>query len=413
MRPDHRPTSPRRRAPAHRRAAARAAARAAVAAALGAATLAACGSDPSTGPTGNPVTSGTAQPVPEASRVVGVEVARLDDPVALLPRPGDDRLWAAERTGQVRTVEVGADGALTPSAEPQVDLGDETTASGEQGLLGLAFAADGAVAYVSYTNLDGDSRVEAFDVVDGEVDAGSRREVFATEQPYPNHNGGHLLTGPDGTLYLGLGDGGSADDPENRAQDDGTPLGKLLALDPAGGEPRVVAKGLRNPWRFDIDVDGSFWIADVGQNAWEEINRVPAAQIEGANLGWSGYEGTHEHLGGDRRPDESIVPIHEYDHGDGRCSITGGFVYRGSALPALAGAFLYADWCEGRIRAVRPAADGTGSDADAQATAEPGEVTVLDLDLTVANPQSFGRDADGEPYVLSATGAVVALRPAG
>src|SRR5690606_5321819 len=154
----------------------------------------------------------------------------------------------------------------------------------------------------------------------------SRRVLLSVEQPFPNHNGGHVVVTPDDTLWLGLGDGGSADDPENRAQDPDTLLGKLVRVDTTGGEDHeIVASGLRNPWRFSFDPDGTGWIADVGQNECAAINRISADELPGANFGWSGYEGTEPYLDGDgRRPADPVMPVLTYSHDDGNCSITGG-----------------------------------------------------------------------------------------
>jgi len=223
--------------------------------------------------------------------------------------------------------------------------------------------------------------------------------VFSQEQPFANHNGGHIVFGPDGDLWLGLGDGGAADDPENRAQDPDTPLGKVLRIDPTTNDAEIVVSGVRNPWRFAFDDDGALWIGDVGQNEIEEVDRLPAGEIDGANLGWSGYEGSKPYLDGDgRRPTDPVMPVFEYSHDGGNCSITGGFVYRGKAIPALQGAYLFADYCAGAVRAIRVGDDGT---LDQE----------LDLDVQVDHPVSFTEDAQGEPYVLSQDGNIVRLLP--
>ena len=352
--------------------------------------VAACGSDD---PDATVTPSPTASPTDETTpvEIVGTEAGTFDQPIMLLARPGDDALWLAERAGTIRRVTAADDGALTAVGDPVLDLGALTVAEGERGLLGMAFDEDGDVLFVSHTDTDGNSDVASY-AIDGEtVDPSTRDVLFEIDQPYANHNGGHIVLGPDGRLWLGLGDGGSADDPENRAQDDGTLLGKLVAIDLDSGEAVQVAKGLRNPWRFDFDDDGGIWIADVGQDATEEIDHVGAEELEGANFGWSGYEGSAEYLDGDgRRPDDAIAPVFEYDRSDGACSVTGGVAYRGSALPDLEGAFLFADYCLGRVRSVQLADDGTA--------------TSTDLGITVANPVSFGTDADGEVYVLSGDG---------
>jgi glucose/arabinose dehydrogenase len=344
----------------------------------------------------------------EVGAVTATEVAVLDEPIMLLPRPGDDHLWVAERGGPIRRLAVAEDGSLTPEDDPVLDLTDETTTDAERGVLGLAFSADGATLYVSHTDPEGTSIVAAYEVTETEddgptVDPDSRQVLLTQEQPYPNHNGGHLLVDGDGQLWFGLGDGGAADDPENNAQDPDTLLGKLLRVDLTGDEEHeIVALGLRNPWRFAIDPrDQVMWIADVGQNEIEEVNRTPLADLEGANFGWSGYEGDQPYLDGDgRRPDDPVMPVFTYRHdGDpGGCSVTGGVVYRGTDLPGLDGAYLMSDYCGGWVHAL--------------VTDDEGAVTAVDLGIEVPGPISFGTDADGRVYVLSADGPVLRIDPA-
>ncbi|MCB0959094.1 MAG: PQQ-dependent sugar dehydrogenase [Acidimicrobiales bacterium] len=384
---------------------------------LGAA-LSGCGSDgdgsPSTSTqpgSGTPSTGvdGTTSADPAAVEgeptVSSVVVGRAAEPIVLLARPGDDALWLAERAGLVRRMAVGDDGALTAIGDPVLDLTADTSVDAERGLLGVAFSPEGDQLFVSYTNTGGNTRIDAYDLDGDEVAAGSRTERFAQDQPYANHNGGNIAFGPDGLLWLGLGDGGAADDPENRAQDPSTVLGKIIRLDVLGDdeqpEPEIVVSGVRNPWRWAFDVDGSLWIGDVGQNRIEEVDHLPADEIEGANLGWSGFEGREPYLDGDgRRPDDPVDPVFQYTHDDGNCSITGGFAYRGAAIPSLQGAYLFADYCKGRVRAIRL------DDAGALASEH-------DLGIDVENPISFGTDADGEAYVLSAAGDIVRLTDAG
>lgn len=334
--------------------------------------------------------------------VVAVEAGTAEEPIQLLPRPGDDGvLWLAERPGRIRRVPVADDGTFAGDGEVVLDITDETSVDSERGLLSFAFSPDGDAVHVSSTDLDGNTRIETYPVgADGTVDDAAGEVLFAIAQPYSNHNGGHVAIGPDGQLWLGLGDGGAGDDPENRAQDPGTELGKVIRIDPDGGDTEIVISGVRNPWRWAFDVDGSLWIADVGQNAIEEIDHLAPGEIDGANLGWSGFEGTEPYLDGDgRRPADAIGPVFQYPHTDGNCSITGGFVYRGSAIPALDGWYLFADYCAGRVRAIVLGDDGTFA-------------RELDLGIDVTSPISFGRDAQGEPYVLSDAGQVLRLAPA-
>lgn len=374
-----------------------------------------CGDDESTtvrGPSSTQAGSGASATGPTASgtgptdaavpKVVGSQVASLAAPIVLLPRPGDDDVWVAERAGTVRRLRVATDGTLHPDGAPVLDITDQTTTDAERGLLGLAFSAEGDVLYVSHTDADGNTRVASYEIADDTVRVASRKVLFAVDQPYANHNGGDIVLGPDGELWLGLGDGGSRDDPENRAQNPNVAFGKLLRIDASGsGSYDIVASGLRNPWRFSFDTDQSLWIGDVGQDHIEEVDHIALDAVEGANFGWSGYEGSEPYHDGDgRRPTDPVMPVFTYTHDGGNCSITGGFVYRGGRIPALDGAYLFADYCAGRVRAIT--LDTAGKFA-----------RELDLGVDVAQPISFGTDADGEAYVLSATGAVIRLDAAG
>jgi glucose/arabinose dehydrogenase len=374
-----------------------------------AAAMAGCGSDGQTSATTTPPsvtqvggsgssTTGTggssAGPLVEA-----VTAASVHEPIDLVQRPGDDgHLWLAERAGRIRRLTVTDGGnSLEPADDYALDISDQTTTEAERGLLGIAFSPDGGKLYVSYTDRDGNSRIVSYEMAGDDVTTSSRAVVFEQDQPFPNHNGGHIVFGPDAHLWLGLGDGGSADDPENRAQDPDTYLGKVVRIDPETRDVEIAVTGVRNPWRYSFDADGSLWIGDVGQNAVEEIDHLPADQIDGANLGWSGYEGKEPYLdGAGRRADDAIAPVFQYRHEDGNCSITGGFVYRGKAVPALDGAFLFADYCAGRLRAVKLDDDG-GLDRE------------LDLGVDVPHPVSFAEGSDGEAYVLSQDGNIVRL----
>jgi glucose/arabinose dehydrogenase len=360
-----------------------------------------------------PPPSGSSGPNLAEVRVALTEIGQFDDPVALVERQGT--LYVAEKGGRVL--------ALTTGEPLEVlDMTDRTESAGERGLLGLAFSPDGGVLYVSYTDNDGDSRVDEYAMgtgPEGVADTGTRREVLALDQPYGNHNGGHIVFGPDGLLYLGYGDGGSAGDPERRALDPRTLLGKLLRIDPrpngdqpytippdnpfadgAAALPEVWSAGLRNPWRFSFDpATGDLWIGDVGQNAVEEIDLVTAAQGAGRGIdfGWSAYEGT-DRYNEDQESPNHWPPIYEYRHADGGCSVTGGVVYRGAAIPALQGAYLLGDYCATGITAL-VAQDGQLVDA-ATISDEPGQIV------------SFGTDGAGEVYVVSIGGGVFRLDPA-
>ncbi len=355
---------------------------------------------------------GDAEPSPESD--LGVEVAL--EPVAEMASPvagtvgPDGTLYLAERAGTVHALS--EDGV----GDPVVDVSGTTTVDSERGLLGIAFSADGREFYASYTDTAGDSVLAAFPVdADGRVDGETQRTVMTIDQPRANHNGGDVRVGPDGLVYWALGDGGGGGDPEQAGQDLSTPLGALLRIDPQaadpygvpsdnpftdadGARPEIWAYGLRNPWRFAFDHDaGHLWIADVGQNTREEINRVPI-DLAGANYGWNLMEGTLSFAGD--APDDHVPPVHEYDTSPSRCSITGGAVYRGTRIPELTGAYLFSDFCEGAVRAIL--VDGDGQVLD--------EATLLGTGGSIV---SFAEDGHGELYVLDLGGAVSRIVPAG
>lgn len=325
-------------------------------------------------------------------------VGGLESPTYVTAAPGEPgRLYVVEQPGRIRVVE---DGALAEA--PFLDIGDEVRSGGEQGLLSVAFHPDYAsngLFYVDYTDRDGDTRLVEFRA-DGSGPPVRTRELFFAEQPYPNHNGGQLEFAPDGRLLVGMGDGGKAGDPGDRAQDLASPLGKLLAFDTdaAAPEPELVAYGLRNPWRFSFDRStGELWIADVGQDRWEEVNVLPAGLTGLVNFGWDvreGFEGYEDKPLNDAG--RLVDPVAVYDHTEG-CSITGGYVYRGSELPGLEGRYLYGDYCSGSIWSLALSPDG-----DADVRREP---------ITLPGLTSFGEDEAGRLYLASADGAVYRLSP--
>jgi glucose/arabinose dehydrogenase len=342
-------------------------------------------------------------------------VAQVEDPTAAATRQGDSALYVTEQVGRVRAIR---DGQL--DASPALDISADVGSGGERGLLGLDFSRDGTRMYIHYTNRDGDTRVDEYTMQGNVAAPGSRRQLLAVEQPQPNHNGGELSFGPDGLLYLGLGDGGGAGDsgdghaPGGNGQSLDTLLGKILRIDPTpsgnrqytippsnpfangGGLPEIWAYGLRNPWRFTWDREsGDMWIADVGQNAWEEVDFLPAGEGAGANFGWNRLEGTHEFQG--QAPNGAVPPIHEYPL-DGTCAAIGGYVYRGSRIPALAGAYVYTDYCESTIRAL---VEQDGRAADQR-----------DLGIAGIQVTAFGEDQEGELYVLSQGDGVQRIDPA-
>ena len=342
-----------------------------------------------------------APPTVSLARIPGT----FDQPVYVTAPRGDTaRLFVVEKTGRIRIVK---DGAVL--AEPFLDLSAVVSSDGERGLLSMAFDpryASNRRFYVDYTNAAGDTRVARYTASAADSDRAwpaSRRVLLRVRQPYSNHNGGQLQFGPDGRLYVGMGDGGSGGDPQGRAQDPRSRLGKMLRLSVRASPVKVgvYAKGLRNPWRFSFDrKTGALWIGDVGQNAWEEIDYLKASRPAGANLGWNGYEGTHVY---DRttaaRLDRGklVWPATEYSHGLGS-SVTGGYVYRGSALPALRGWYVFGDFGSGRVWAMK----GPGGTP----------VALPGADGSAGNISSFGEDAAGELYVVDIAGAVYRIAPA-
>lgn len=343
------------------------------------------------------------------ARISLTEVASLVAPTALTSRPGDDAVYIAEKPGRVRALR---NGAVDPTAV--LDVTGVVSTGNEQGLLGLAFSPGGENLYVDYTDSSGDTRVVEYAMDGSTADPGSAREILTVGQPFANHNGGELQTGPDGMLYVALGDGGSAGDPQGNGQNTSTLLGTILRIDPAGGDPygvpadnpfvgagdsrgEIWVYGLRNPWRFSFDSGtGDLWIGDVGQDSIEEIDYLPADGASGANLGWPVFEGSQAFGGGSA--DNAVGPVFEYDRSNGECAVTGGYVYRGSAIPDLVGAYVYGDFCLGNIDAL---------------TVGSGALTAQrSLDANVPSLASFGEGPDGELYALSLDGPVYRIDPA-
>ena len=336
-------------------------------------------------------------------------VRGLDAPLLVVQPPGDSRLFVVEQGGRILIVR---NGRVQPRAF--LDLRGRVSRGGEQGLLGLAFHPkfqENGRFYVDYTNPAGDTRVVAYKVgLDADAaDPGSARVLLSVDQPYPNHNGGNLAFGPDGMLYIGLGDGGSGGDPEGNGQDLGTLLGKILRIDvdnPSGGRaygipdgnpfasragarPEIWHSGLRNPWRFSFDrATGAMWIGDVGQNRFEEVDRAAAGR-GGLNFGWNAFEGLHRFPGGNAPNGRVTAPVAEYSHAKG-CSVTGGYVYRGPGAPALRGRYVYADYCSGRVWTVPATAR----------RATPREITGR-LGRSLQTVTSFGEDTAGRLYVIA------------
>jgi len=354
---------------------------------------------------------------PGVTEVRLVEVARgLDRPLFVASAPGRSGLFVVEQTGRIR---IAHDGRLLEP--PFLDLSaDLDSSSGERGLLGLAFApdyADSGRLFVAHTAPGPAVVVRGFRASGDpdRADPRSARLVLSMADPAGNHNGGMIAFGPDGHLWIGTGDGGSAGDPWNNAQDTDSLLGKILRVDvgrwPYGipadnpfadgrrGRPEVWAYGLRNPWRFSFDrATGELWVADVGQYAWEEVSVEDPRRGGGLNYGWKTMEGRHcfsPRKGCD--PTGIHLPVHEYGHDQG-CSVTGGYVYRGREIPGLVGRYLFSDYCSGRLWALRRTPEG---------------VEVAVLAETGRRVSSFGEDAAGEVYVVDHAGAVLRLAAGG
>jgi glucose/arabinose dehydrogenase len=328
------------------------------------------------------------------------------------PRGDSSRLFVVEQSGTIRVVHRGR-----KLDRPFLDIGGRVESGGEQGLLSMAFAPNYAKTgrfYVYYTDGGGDIRIVEFRGSGNRARKSSARAVLTQEHSeHSNHNGGQLQFGPDGFLYIGLGDGGGGGDPFEAGQDLGTHLGKILRIDPRGrpfkaprsnpfrnrrgARPAVYSYGLRNPWRFSFDrATGDLTIADVGQNTWEEVDFVRRGRGRGANFGWDAFEGNHTYEGGEAPG--HVRPVIEHSHdGDGFCSITGGYVLRHRSYGALRGTYVYGDICEGRLRGAR-LAPGRASGRRA-------------FGATVSTVSSFGEDASGRVYAVSLDGPVYRLVP--
>ena len=373
------------------------------------------------GATASPTIRGsTNPPLPTGPDALALEPVAdgLASPIGIVHAPdGSGRLYVLEQAGRVRVIE--PDGSLRPA--PFLDLSGRLLSGGERGLLGMAFHPDYARNrrfFVHYSRTgDGATIVsELRAAADGlSADPGSDRRLLQVDQPFPNHNGGQLAFGPDGYLYIGLGDGGSGGDPFGNAQNTNVLLGKILRLDvdsppsgdreyaipednpfapagvrPGAGLPEVWAYGLRNPWQFSFDpAGGDVYIGDVGQGRWEEINRQPGDSRGGENYGWNVMEGRHCYAGDcDQAP--YVKPIAEYSHDQG-CSVTGGYVYRGTRQPELVGVYVFGDYCSGLLFTLQ---------------VDEGTVTpkvVLESGLSIT---AFGTDEDGEIYVADLNGTI-------
>jgi glucose/arabinose dehydrogenase len=331
---------------------------------------------------------------------------------------GSGRLFVLELAGRVRIVE--PDGTLRP--QPFVDISERVLSGGERGLLGIAFhpsfRSNGRL-FVHYSRAgDGATVLSELraDAARRTAPPDSERILLTQSQPFGNHNGGQLAFGPDGYLYLGLGDGGSGGDPFGNAQSTDVLLGKILRLDvdgaasggrayaippdnpfapqgirPGGGRPEIWALGLRNPWQFSFDPEGGdLYIADVGQNAWEEVNRQPGDSRGGENYGWDVMEGRHCFEPDDCDQAGYVKPIAEYSHEQG-CSVTGGHVYRGARQPELQGVYVFGDYCSGLVFTLQ---------------VDEGTRTPKVVAESTFGISAFGTDEDGEIYVAGIQGTI-------
>jgi glucose/arabinose dehydrogenase len=368
-------------------------------------------------PAGPPPGSDRLVPVP--SEIVGKlalkEVVRgLARPVALVAAPGDPRrrLFIVEQhTGRIRILE---NGKL--AAKPFATLDQDLATGEEQGLLGLAFHpkfVDNGKLYVNYTARDKDTHVVEFRVTTDPdtIDLSTRRELVEIAQPYSNHNGGHVVFGPDGKLYTGMGDGGSAGDPKRAGQNPTVLLAKILRFEVDGplAPPEIVHLGVRNPWRFTFDAQtGGMYIGDVGQNLWEYVWVAPIG--EKRNFGWNVVEGSHCYKARDCDKAAFTPPAAEYSHDEG-CSITGGVVYRGKALPALDGRYFYGDYCTGLLRSFTWTVDRSSPTAAGYVRDHWNWKPALDKQGALSQISSFGVDHDGELYIVKLTGQILKLVP--
>ena len=321
---------------------------------------------------------------------------------------GDDRLFVVEKSGKIKILNQNG----TVNSTPFLDIEDRvSTNANERGLLGLAFHPnypENPFFFVNYTNNNGDTTISKFSVSSDEDIANDNETILLViDQPYGNHNGGCINFGPDGNLYIGMGDGGSGGDPQNYSQNTGSLLGKMLRINVNSGaysipennpyNDEIWSIGLRNPWKFSFDsLNGDLWIADVGQNEFEEINMIQG-NTANINYGWRCYEGNEPYnMSGCPDDDDLTFPIATYSHynsGDFKCSVTGGYIYRGNQISGLNGVYFFADYCSGEIGFL------SKNDED-------------NWEMSLAFPNingswvSFGEDKDGELYIASINGGI-------
>ncbi len=355
--------------------------------------------------------------IPDAVSLQLTPVLEIEQPIAMAQHPTSGATFVATKTGLVAEVDLESGTVV----QQILDIGDGLAGDFvEQGLLGLAFSPDGEHMYLDFTDRDYSTVIAEYPATGGVIDAEAGREVLRVAQPESNHNGGAIEFGPDGYLYVALGDGGGSDDQYGNGQNTETLLGTILRIDPRvagdapysvpadnpfverGGRPEIFLFGVRNPWRFSFDrLTGDLWIADVGQDALEELTVLPATEGwgRGANLGWSLVEGTAPFAASSPPGEGYAGPIYEYGRTDG-CSITGGHVYRGQAIPELYGIYVFGDFCTSELWGLA-------------ASPEQGSLGRFDLGLELPESSlvSFYEDPDGELYVLSFEGRIYQLAP--
>jgi glucose/arabinose dehydrogenase len=336
--------------------------------------------------------------VPNQQQLSVVPVARgLSALTAIASTPAEPRrLYAVEQVGRIRYL---VNGRVRGTF---LDIRDRVVSGGEQGLLSVAFHPQyktNHLFYVNYTDRNGDTRVVEFRSRNGVAIKSSARELLAVDQPYANHNGGELQFDRNGLLYVGMGDGGSAGDPGNRAQNPNERLGKLLRINPlaSGAAWQQVALGLRNPWRFSFDrANGDLYIGDVGQGDWEEIDYRRRSQISTlANYGWRTFEGRARYSNTALGPGQLVGPVFVYSHANDNCSVTGGYVYRGRAVRSAIGRYFFGDYCSGIVWSLRMVNGRSTS-----ARREP---------FTVSSLTTFGQGVGGELYMGTGDGLILRL----
>jgi glucose/arabinose dehydrogenase len=337
-----------------------------------------------------------------------------------------DRWFVLQKEGRLRVIE----GGVTRTLD-FLDLSDKVSTESERGLLGMAFHPqfpETPWVYLNYTDKQGSTNVARFTVNTKTwvANPASEKTLLVIEQPWANHNGGMIAFGPkDGYLYIGMGDGGAAADPHNAAQNGQNLLGKILRIDVDQGEPygipasnpfvgnddfrdEIWAYGVRNPWRFCFDpLNGDLYIGDVGQNKWEEISWQPGSSTGGENYGWRILEGNHAFDENPPQPlPQMVAPIHEYGQGGkiGHCSVTGGYLYRGAAIPGLEGVYFYGDFCSGAVGSFRV--------VDGQQVGRVNHSENFNRDKRLAGLVSFAVDAMGEMYILTMSGSMYKIEAA-